>query len=220
MKIVAISDTHNYHKLLSTMDWLPPADLLIHGGDICSRGNRLEVQDFLDWFFRLDQYKYKVFIAGNHDKCLEQYPLMLKNTIFPEGVHYLNDSGVEIEGIKIWGSPIQPWFYNWAFNRQRGADIKKHWDLIPNDTQILVTHGPPFKILDEVLRWNPANPSKNVGCEDLSKKIEELNDLKVHIFGHIHEAYGEENINGVKYLNASVLDSYYDLVNKPHVFEI
>jgi Icc-related predicted phosphoesterase len=161
-----------------------------------------------------------VFIGGNHDFPLEKYPLMLKNTVMPEGTYYLNDSGVEIEGLKIWGSPIQPWFYNWAFNRDRGADIKKHWDLIPSDINILITHGPPYKILDETLRWNPVNPSKNVGCEDLTNKIKELNDLKVHIFGHIHEGYGEENIDGIKYLNASVLNTYYEMVNRPHLFEI
>jgi Icc-related predicted phosphoesterase len=220
MKIVAISDTHNQHDYLTKWDWLPPADVLVHGGDVSLQGKEYEVKAFFEWFFRLDQYKHKIFVAGNHDWLFERQPNLIKNTIFPPGVHYLNDSGVDIEGVKFWGSPIQPWFHNWAFNRDRGADIKKHWDLIPVDTDVLITHGPPYGILDEVLYESRFNPEKKVGCRDLTEKIKELTKLKAHIFGHIHEAYGEEIHEGVKYMNASFVTRGHEAINRPHLFEI
>ena len=126
----------------------------------------------------------------------------------------MNDSGITIDGIKIWGSPIQPEFFNWAFNRKRGAEIDKHWQLIPDDTDILVTHGPPFGYLDETARM------ERVGCVDLLKRIDEIKP-KVHVFGHIHEGYGTAiNDRDTLFINASVLDEHYRLVNEPICFEI
>jgi Icc-related predicted phosphoesterase len=131
----------------------------------------------------------------------------------PPGIIYLNDNGITINGINIWGSPISPWFFNWAFNRHRGEAIKKHWDLIPAGTDILITHGPVFGILDKT------NTLKHVGCEDLLKKINEIKP-KVHVCGHIHEAYGMEEKSATKFINASVLNDKYELVNKPIAFEL
>jgi len=108
---------------------------------------------------------------------------------------YLNDTGTTIEGLKIWGSPVQPEFFNWAFNRERGEDICKHWDLIPDDTDILITHGPAFGILDRVLE------GEYVGCSDLLKKIKQIKP-KIHAFGHIHEAYGQCEEDGTTFINA------------------
>lgn len=220
MKILAFSDTHNQHEILSKWDWMPEADVAIFGGDMSLRGTEGEVKAFFDWFWRLDQYKYKIFIAGNHDFLFEKKPKLIGNTVLPENCHYLNDQEVIIEGVKFWGSPIQPWFHDWAFNRFRGEDIKKHWDLIPLDTDVLITHGPPYKIGDEVLYESPHNPEMNVGCKDLTEKIKELKQLKAHIFGHIHEAYCFEELDGIKYMNASFLDRKYRPTNKPHLFEI
>ena len=220
MKIVALSDTHNQHHVVSNWGWLPPADVLIHSGDISLRGTEGEVKEFFEWFFALEHYKHKIFIAGNHDFFFERFPEKVKNTVFPENVHYLQDSGIEIDGIHFWGSPIQPWFHNWAFNRDRGADIRKHWDLIPANTNVLITHGPPYKILDEVMYASRHNPEMNVGCQDLTNKIAQLTDLKAVIFGHIHEGYGAVEQNGVKYFNASFIDIKYRPTNQPHVFEI
>jgi Icc-related predicted phosphoesterase len=206
LKIVAISDTHNKHYLLS----LPKGDMIIHGGDVSLRGKRREVIKFLDWFSRLD-YKYKIFIAGNHDFLFEDHNLIteiLKD--YPQLI-YLNDSGVEIEGIKIWGSPIQPYFHNWAFNRI-GTSIIKHWDLIPNDTNILITHGPPFGILDKTTR------GAEVGCPFLLEKVNIVKP-KFHIFGHIHESQGDVVENGIHFINASVLDFNHNLINQPIIFE-
>jgi Icc-related predicted phosphoesterase len=199
---------------------MEPADVAIFGGDMSLRGSEGEVKAFFDWFWRLDQYKYKIFIPGNHDFLFERKPDLIKNTVFPENVYYLNDSGVEVEGVKFWGSPIQPWFHNWAFNRDRGAEIKEHWDLIPLDTDVLITHGPPANMLDEVLNYSTHNPGRNVGCVDLTNHIEKMTNLKANIFGHIHEAYGAVEENGVKYFNACFLDHKYRPTNKPHIFEI
>lgn len=208
MKIVAISDTHGKHQKLV----LPKGDMLIHAGDVTSRGKEIEVIDFLKWFAATD-YTYKIFIAGNHDFHFERFGDEIISQLIPSNVIYLNDSGIKIEGIKIWGSPISPWFYDWAFNRHRGYDIKKHWDKIPQNTDIIITHGPVYGILDLTSRY------ENVGCKDLLEKIEILNP-KFHICGHIHEAYGHIKSGETEFLNASVLDENYILKNKPIVFEI
>lgn len=161
MKIVFISDTHAKHGLLKTQD-LPEADIIIHAGDISTRGYKHEIEDFLYWYSRLDQYKHKIFCAGNHDFFFEADRETAMNLI-PENVIYLEDSSVVIEGIKIWGSPVSPYFHNWAFNRERGKDINKYWQNIPNDVDILLTHTPPYNILDKTVYY------EYVGCEDLRK---------------------------------------------------
>jgi len=208
MELTIISDTHGKRSQLS----LSKGDMLIHAGDVTSRGDLLEVIDFLDWF-KLTDFKYKIFIAGNHDYYFEKASREELDHLIPEGVIYLNDSGCCVEGINIWGSPVQPWFYNWAFNRQRGDDIQHHWDMIPATTDILITHGPPFGILDSTIK------GEQVGCENLLETNKRLN-LKLQVFGHIHEAYGEVQIGKTKYINASVLNHNYQITNKPIIFQI
>lgn len=208
MKFVVISDTHGQHRSLK----LPKGDVIIHAGDISKSGHPVEIEDFLDWFSKL-KFKYKIFIAGNHDFFLEHaHPRVIEQMI-PKGVIYLNDSGAEINGIKFWGSPITPWFHNWAFNRERGEEIKQHWDLIPDDTDVLITHGPPFGILDETVY------SKRTGCEELLLKVYQVKP-KFHFFGHIHEDYGNYTKGETIFVNASVLDDYYQLVHEPMVIDI
>lgn len=207
MKTVVISDTHGKHEYLE----LPKGDMIIHAGDISSSGKLDEVQAFLSWYSNLP-YEYKIFIAGNHDWFFEDASLSVINGIIPSDVIYLNDSGIEIEGKYYWGSPIQPWFYNWAFNKKRGAEIAMHWDLIPAHTDILITHGPPFGILDETTAGD------HVGCEDLLDKIQNLK-IETHIFGHIHEAYGRIIKDKTEYINASVLNQNYRLINGAVVLE-
>jgi len=203
LNLVLISDTHGLHDQLS----LPSGDIILHAGDVSSRGTEKEIIEFLDWFKDLN-YQHKIFIPGNHDFFFEKKSPKTIAAIIPPSVTYLNDSGVEIEGVKIWGSPITPWFFDWAFNRQRGTEIKKHWDLIPSDTDILMTHGPVHGILDKTIAGVAA------GCKELLKKIENSN-IKLHLSGHIHEGYGERVVNGVRYINASVLNVRYRQVNAP-----
>lgn len=208
MKVTVISDTHNKHHLLK----LKRGDLLIHAGDISGKGTKIEIEDFLKWFSG-QPFKYKIFIAGNHDFFFEEKNKKQIEQLIPENMTYLNDSGVEVEGIKIWGSPVQPWFYDWAFNRKRGLEIKKHWDLIPLDTNILVTHGPAFGVLDKTTRGDHA------GCLDLKNVIDSIKP-DYHICGHIHEAYGVKKNESTTYINASILNERYQLVNKAFEFEI
>jgi Icc-related predicted phosphoesterase len=135
-----------------------------------------------------------------------------------KSITYLNDSGVEIDGIKFWGSPVTPRFFDWAFNRD--ADIQYHWNMIPYDTNVLITHGPPYGILDLTVR-----EGKPVGCHYLRRRLFDLKDLKVHSFGHIHEGFGQqvgddEDFEGVHFVNASYLDHRYRAVNSPVIINI
>ncbi|MCY7348663.1 MAG: hypothetical protein LH614_20935, partial [Pyrinomonadaceae bacterium] len=131
-------------------------------------------------------------------------------------IHYLQDSFVEIENLKIYGSPWQPRFFDWAFNLMRGAELARKWKLIPDKVDILITHGPPFGILDEVPRQYFI---ENTGCEELRKRVEEVRP-KLHIFGHIHCGYGETEKFGVKFINAANCDESYAPVNAPITFEM
>lgn len=210
MKIISISDTHSKHREVE----IPECDILIHAGDFTyfSKGGESEIMDFLSWF-NSQPAKYKIFIAGNHEILWESKESYFKNKI-PEGIHYLNDKMIEIEGIKIWGSPITPTFYNWGFNRNRGEEIKKHWDLIPDDIDILITHGPAFGIIDNTINGS-------AGCEELLKKIEQ-NPPFIHIYGHVH-SHGNTirkiNNKEVRFYNSALVNGKYKIMKKPHIFE-
>lgn len=215
MKITCISDTHNQHLHIPP-DWLEGGDVLVHAGDVSGRGTLKEIEAFLEWFNE-QPYTYKIFIAGNHDFWFEKTTGFVVNEMLQEkypNVKYLNDSGVEIDGVKFWGSPVQPWFYDWAFNRV-GTDICEHWDMIPLDTDVLITHGPMKGILDMTLR------GVSTGCPYLLEKSAEMTNLKLFVCGHIHEAYGKfEFPDGGVFVNASTLNFNYNVQNKPIVVEI
>ena len=206
MEIVFISDSHGFHKQLT----LPAGDILIHAGDVSGRGMESQIVDFLDWF-AAQPHRHKILIAGNHDFYFEQATKEAINQLIPHSVHYLNDSGITIEGINIWGSPVTTYFYNWAFNRHRGEDIKKHWDLIPTNTDLLVTHGPAYGIKDRT------HSGVHVGCDVLLEKIQTIKP-RIHAFGHIHEGYGVEQQFDVTLINAAVLTANYELTNPPIVY--
>ena len=215
VKITVISDTHNQHKSIPTK-YLAGGDCIIHAGDVSGRGTHSEIEDFLSWFNELP-YTYKILIAGNHDWFFERASkIIIESTLskYPN-IIYLNDSGIELEGIKFWGSPVQPWFYNWAFNR-RGTEICEHWDMIPLDTDVLIVHGGPKNIgsLNTTYRTK-----EDVGCPYLYEKISELKNLKLLVSGHIHEGYGFIEENGKLFVNASQLNLQYELVNKPYIID-
>lgn len=209
MQILALSDTHGLHRRIKN---IPDADIIIHAGDISNYGEEHQVVDFLNWFSNLP-HQYKIFIAGNHDFFFERETASYIQKIIPDNIIYLNDSGCEINGIHFWGSPITPEFYDWAFNRKRGKEIAKHWKLIPNHTDILITHGPPFGKLDAT------TTHFRTGCEDLLKTVQKLKP-KYHIFGHIHEAYGMVYNEDTTFINACILDEHYRIKNSPVLFEI
>lgn len=206
MRIVLISDTHKQHRKLK----LPDGEMVIHAGDVSGMGSVNEVEDFLDWFGKLP-HKYKIFVAGNHDFCFERNELGASD--MPDGIIYLQDKVCEIEGLKIYGSPYSPEFYNWAFMKRRGVELRKVWELVPEKLDILITHCPPFTILDQTAY------GRFEGCEELFMRVKKIKP-KVHVFGHIHEAYGTKEEFGVKFINASVLDQEYQLVNNPVVINL
>lgn len=213
-KIVCVSDSHGRHKEIT----LPNGDFLIHAGDFSrGKGSILETIDFLKWLESLP-YKHRIAIAGNHDAITEDSPDLFAS-LFKEhapSCHYLCDSGIELDGYKIWGSPVTPTFYNWWWNRNRGPEIMRHWQMIPEDTQILVTHGPPRGILDLV------PDGSHQGCLDLKEVINKrLKNLKLHVFGHLHSD-GNQQVtqNNVTYVNAAVVGEDYRLRGKIQVIEI
>ncbi len=209
MKILFISDTHGGHQELIN---LPQADILIHSGDISKRGKDCEIEDFVEWLSSLD-FQQKIFIAGNHDFYFEDKTIERVQEMLPQNIHYLCDSGIVIEGINIWGSPITPTFLNWAFNRDRGSEIARYWRKIPQNTNILITHGPPFGILDQTISGS------NVGCQDLLKRIEQTRP-QYHLFGHIHEGYGVHETAHTTFINGCILNENYVIYNQPIVFDI
>lgn len=208
MRFVTIADTHGKHEDLT----LPAGDVLIHAGDVSLKGEESEVLTFLNWLENLN-YRHKILIAGNHDFYFERQSEEQIEKILPPNVVYLKDSGTTINGLKVWGSPVTPWFLNWAFNRRRGDPIRRHWDLIPDGTEILITHGPSFRTLDTNKK------GEHLGCKDLFNRIHEIKP-KIHVFGHIHEAYGTIEKSGIKYINACVLNEKYELTNDPLVFDL
>ena len=214
MRIVCLSDTHNCNEQIA----VPDGDLLIHSGDATSTGTVAEIARFSSWFAALP-HRTKIFVAGNHDWLFERDNQTARG-LLDDSIVYLQDSSVEIDGFKIYGSPWQPRFYDWAFNLNRGYEMAAKWELIPDDTNILITHGPPNGILDSVPRvWG----DEFTGCEALRKRVNELNghgSLKLHVFGHIHCGYGRLELDGVKYVNASTCDEAYDPTQMPIVVDL
>jgi Icc-related predicted phosphoesterase len=217
MKITCISDTHNQHTHIP-LDWLEGGDVLVHAGDISGRGSLREVEEFLAWYNELP-YTHKIMIAGNHDFWFEKMSTFAVNEMLQEkypNIIYLNDSGIEIDGVKFWGSPVQPWFYDWAFNRM-GTDICRHWDMIPLYTDVLIVHGGPKHIgsLNVTTRSR-----EDVGCPYLYEKLSDLKQLKLFVQGHIHEGRGTYTFADKQlFVNASLLNLQYELVNKPFVID-
>jgi predicted phosphodiesterase len=217
-KITAISDTHNKHNQLN--GFLPGGDLLLHAGDMTGRGYVNEIENFAWWYDKIGGYDHKLFIAGNHDFGFQDNPETIKGLLTGyKTIDYLQDDlmvlgeGEYIDMVKIWGSPWQPEFHNWAFNLPRGEALKEKWDMIPQNTDILLVHGPPHGKLDFV-----PYVGENVGCEEMMKKIKEIKP-KIVIFGHIHEGFGYVFDGDTHYINAAVLDGKYVFKNKPVTFE-
>jgi Icc-related predicted phosphoesterase len=197
MRILHISDTHGQHHQLSDM---PRADVIVHSGDISFAGSEDEAFDFIQWFSSLP-YTYKVFIAGNHDNCLHEANI----EGLPENCFYLYNSSVVIDGLKFHGMPL---FMEDIISGNYDESFQK----IPYDTDILMTHQPPYGILD-----NSANI--HYGDRDLLQTVMDIRP-RYHLFGHIHDAYGMEKEKDTLFANASIVDVYYRLLNKPFLFEI
>jgi len=225
MKIWHISDTHTFHGLLNIPDGI---DMVIHSGDATNPKdhyvNKIEMENFIFWFSKLP-IKYKVFVAGNHDTSIEK-KLITKLDFASNGIIYLENDFVEIEGIKIWGSPITPTFgQGWAFNKNR-AKTHEVWSKIPDGTDIVICHGPPKGVLD--LSYDVKNELEFCGDSSLKKKMMKLNP-KLCLFGHIHNCQDIINAGVLKlsgfdtqYSNGSVVTDgkFGKLSSNGNIFEL
>lgn len=236
MKIVCISDTHMMHYLFKGSIPIPECDVLIHAGDASGRGRPEEIVLFADWL-RQQPAQYKVFVPGNHDvgfELAEEQCVSLLKEHCPE-VIYLRDMETTIGGFSFYGSPWQPRFFNWGFNLDRGPALAEKWAKIPDHTQVLITHGPPKGIGDMVPPRAPSAQAPDhgghVGCEDLLRRVANLDNLRLHVFGHIHSGYGVYNMLGREhtthgdgydtseygclFVNASICSERYRPEHKP-----
>jgi Icc-related predicted phosphoesterase len=212
VKLVCISDTHGDHERVH----VPAGDVLIHAGDLTGHGSRKETLEFMRWFGRQNA-RHKLCVAGNHDTFMEAEPETAARFAADCGVRLLNDSGCRIEGVSFWGSPITPRFFNWSFMRDSGAPIEAHWNLIPKDTDVLITHGPPHGILDRVQRSE--HEYEHTGCPSLLRRIHEIAPL-IHLFGHIHEGHGRVDADNLSYFNVSTMNEGYRIEHAPVIIEL
>ncbi|HET6574366.1 MAG TPA: metallophosphatase domain-containing protein [Fimbriiglobus sp.] len=190
LTLVCVSDTHGRHREAV----VPDGDVLIHAGDITGYGELEVVEDFDRWLAELP-HRHKVVIAGNHDWCFQTQPDRARARL--RHAVYLQDEAVTIAGLKFYGSPWQPWFLDWAFNLPRGPELAAKWALIPDDTDVLVTHGPPLGVLDATRRGH------RPGCADLAARVRVVRP-GLHVFGHIHEAAGVVRDGDTLFVNAAV----------------
>lgn len=213
MKYVLLSDTHLQHNFT-----VPDGDALLHAGDFTWVGNIQEMTKAATWFGKLP-HKHKIAICGNHDWLGEKNPTLTKQIFNDNGVTYLHDASTELGGLKIWGSPYQPEFGNWAFNLSRyDMSLRDKWAQIPEDTDILITHGPPRGLGD--MTTGAYHPPEHAGCYDLNQRVQALPKLKLHVFGHIHSGAGKYDRENKIYVNASVCNEAYKPVNSPIVVDL
>jgi Icc-related predicted phosphoesterase len=220
MRIVFISDTHDLQDAVN----LPEGDILIHAGDLTMLGRMNEIAAAGHWLREAGKkFKEVVVVAGNHDWMFQRNRMMalnlLNNGITNEGrgrIKYLEDSGCTVLSLKIWGSPWQPTFFDWAFNLDRGEAIRRKWDMIPEGLDILITHGPPMGIHDQI---SPHLGSEHLGDEELMAAVERAKP-KIHVFGHIHGGYGQTQYVNTLFVNAAICNEAYKPVNQPIVIEL
>ena len=205
MRILHLSDTHNKHLLLHD---LPAADVIVHSGDAAATGQSKEVMDFFAWFCALD-YKYKIFVKGNHDTRLHVAKFIQSS--LPTNFFFLCNSGVTIKGVKFWGLPFRGLPNSFFTKNDVNGCFPQMLSKIPSDTDILITHSPPYGILDKTY--------KSQGCIYLLQAVLKLSP-RYHLFGHIHEAYGIDKLNETTFVNASIVNENNELTNKPFVFEV
>lgn len=197
MKILHLSDTHGCHRRLRD---LPEADVVVHSGDFCMVGSEAEAIDFLNWYCDL-QYRHKIFICGNHDDCL--YGANIDG--LDSNVHYLCNSGVEIDGVKFYGVPM--FMGDCITDRQT-----QNYARIPDDTDVLITHTPPFGILD-------FDDGINYGSEEVLERVTAIKP-HLHLFGHIHRQHGITDNGSTAFSNGAIMNGDYSDLHAPNLIEI
>jgi len=199
MRLVVLSDTHGQHDKITDV---PKGDILIHAGDFMNSGtDLLEIISFNRWLGE-QPFRQRVVCAGNHDKYFESDPGTARALL--TNAHYLENSEITIEGVRLWGSPYTPEFFNWAFMYSRGTAATRYWDSIPEHLDVLITHGPPLGILDQTVPQ-----TLHLGCAELLDAVRSKKP-KVHLFGHIHGGAGELEREGIHFVNAAYLNERYE----------
>lgn len=219
MKIWFISDTHNRHRELT----VPDADLVIHCGDESTHGNAWmnepEARQFLDWYSELD-IETKVFVPGNHSTAVEQRLIRLEE--YPE-IRFLINEPMQWNGLKLFGSPYTPLYQDWAYMKKRSR-LDEVWQSVPEDVDILITHGPPKGILD-LTHDVDSKALIQVGCAALRRHVEERIRPQIHAFGHIHDEKGIRNYGmftrgATQFINCSCCNLATKLKNNGFVVEV
>lgn len=233
-KLVCISDIHGMWDKFN----IPHGDILIISGDICQNFSyykekdariqlayvEKELHSILDKLS--NRFKYIILVPGNHDKCFALHEDVCRNILRTiDNLYILIDQQIKLNSIKFYGSPWTPWFHGdtWVYNIMPDytknnniiSQAKRIWEKIPNDTEVLITHGPPYGILDNIDYGN----GQSVGCTYLLDRVKKINP-KYHIFGHIHECYGRTKINTTEFINASICTLTYRPINKPIVISV
>jgi Icc-related predicted phosphoesterase len=213
LRLVCLSDTHGLHRQVR----VPEGDVLIHAGDITDffapPGQSLEMlKDFNAWLGGLP-HRHKLVVAGNHELVFQEEPK--KARMLLSYARYLENSGIELEGIRFWGSPQTPVMASMGFALELGAAARRHWSRIPEDTDVLITHGPPYGILDQPVPWQ-----RHQGDMELLLALRRLR-FRLHVFGHNHGGYGQETNRASQcFLNCSLVDEHHRLANPPVVVDL
>jgi predicted phosphodiesterase len=209
-KILVVSDTHSQEKLIGC---LPEAEILIHAGDFMNSGRYVEeITSFNSWLGGVP-IEHKLIGFGNHDIRFDEThrqsspKVAVKAREALTNGRFFQDESVVVRGIKFYFSPWTPEFLGWGFNATR-EQLKENWKKIPDDTEFLVTHGPPYGILDQAVKGG-----EHLGDIELLHRVKQLSKLKYHVFGHIHGSRGiAPSVWGPTFCNCSFLNEQY----RPH----
>ncbi len=214
-KVVCISDTHMAHEKID----LPEGKILIHAGDMTFRGRDHELLSVSNWFRNISKrFKYIVFTPGNHDLMFESDEEKARSYFSDiPNVHCLINQEVVLDGLKFWGAPQTIRFFDWAFNVDADK-MKDYWDKIPTDTDILITHSPPYGIGD-ITGQEERNRDPHLGCKDLRQKLEQIQP-RLHVWGHIHGSSGLYRYGRTTCINAAIMNEDYQPVNSPIVIDL
>ena len=215
LRAVCVSDTHKRIKFK-----LPKSHFAICAGDVCATGKESDFKEFVNWFAKQDAV-HKIYVPGNHDLFCEQKPDRAIIMCDDNGIHYLHNSGITLDGVSFWGTATQPFFCNWSFNVIDVRDRAKDFALIPENTEVLITHCPPYGILDNTppSSWNNFSTNDHVGCRALLSAVSRVKP-RFHFFGHIHCNYGQFRREGTLFINASICNEQYKQVNTPVVIDL
>jgi Icc-related predicted phosphoesterase len=211
--LVALSDTHGMHRSMAHP--VPEGDILVHAGDFCGRGLAEEVRDFAAWMGSLP-HREKLVVPGNHDGPVEEDEAAFREVFAAHGVRLLVGEAVEVAGLRFFGAPYTPTFFDWHFMRDRGPAIRAEWARIPDDAEVVVTHGPAYGHGD-LAPGSRGGPPRHVGCLELLDRLRAVRP-RLHVFGHIHAGYGataSDELEGTTFLNAAICTESYRPVNRP-----